>query len=302
MRRWLRRLVIGLAVVLVVIVATGSVTYVVAGRRFARHVDVAVHDTVRVPTDSASIARGQHLATAVTNCAMCHGENLGGMKFIDAGPLIGTVYTPNLTSGRGGIGGRFTGADWARAIRHGVDPTGRPLKIMPAEDFQYLSDADLADIVAYIRSRPPVDHVTQASRVGPLARVLYLAGKFPIIPAEEVHHDLVQPRQVTPGVTREYGEYLTKIAGCQGCHRADLAGGPIGAAPPGTPPAQNLTPAGIGSWTEQDLARALRTGRRPDGSAINGFMPWTTFRNMTDDEIAAIWKYLSTLPARPMHG
>ena len=71
------------------------------------------------------------------------------------------------------------------------------------------------------------------------------------------------------------------------------------AGPPGLPPASNLTPAGIGSWTEVDLTRALREGKRPDGSQLDEFMPWKVFRGMTDAEIHAVWLYLRSVPARP---
>jgi len=71
------------------------------------------------------------------------------------------------------------------------------------------------------------------------------------------------------------------------------------AGPPGLPPASNLTPAGIGSWTEVDLTRALREGKRPDGSQLDEFMPSKVFRGMTDAEIHAVWLYLTSVPARP---
>jgi hypothetical protein len=55
---------------------------------------------------------------------------------------------------------------------------------------------------------------------------------------------------------------------------------------------------GIGAWTEADFVRAMRVGKRPDGSAINTFMPWEIFRGMTDDELNAIWLYLRSVPPR----
>jgi hypothetical protein len=64
------------------------------------------------------------------------------------------------------------------------------------------------------------------------------------------------------------------------------------------PPASNLTPAGIGSWTEADLTRALRDGKRPDGSQLDEFMPWKVFRGMTDAEIRALWLYLTSVPPK----
>jgi len=93
------------------------------------------------------------------------------------------------------------------------------------------------------------------------------------------------------------GRYLADIAGCHGCHGTGLSGGPV-AGPPGLPPASNLTTAGIGDWTEADFVRAMRNGRRPDGSSLDPFMPWEVFGKMTDDELHALWLYLRSVPAR----
>lgn len=95
----------------------------------------------------------------------------------------------------------------------------------------------------------------------------------------------------------EHGRYLVESSGCAGFHGYGLSGGRV-AGPPGLPPAANLTPAGIGHWKEADLTRALREGK-PDGTAINPFMPLDTYRNMTDLEIAAIWKHLTSVPPKP---
>ena len=70
------------------------------------------------------------------------------------------------------------------------------------------------------------------------------------------------------------------------------------AGPPDLPLASNLTPAGLGAWTEADFVRALREGRRPDGSAINEFMPWRGYGAMTDSELRALWLYLRSVPPR----
>jgi mono/diheme cytochrome c family protein len=103
---------------------------------------------------------------------------------------------------------------------------------------------------------------------------------------------------VPADTTAAYGKYIADIAGCHGCHGYGLSGGRV-AGPPGLPPASNLTPAGIGSWTEVDLTRAMREGKRPDGSQLNEFMPWKVFRGMTDAEIHAMWLYLRSVPPKP---
>lgn len=76
-------------------------------------------------------------------------------------------------------------------------------------------------------------------------------------------------------------------------HGPDLTGG--GGPPPGAP---NITPAGIGEWSEADFFTALRHGKRPDGSAISAAMPWIWTSQMTGDEIRALWLYLKNVPAK----
>ena len=103
----------------------------------------------------------------------------------------------------------------------------------------------------------------------------------------------------SPGVTAEYGKYLADNAGCPSCHGPGLSGGKIPQAPPDTVPAANLTPTGLGQWTEADFVRTIRTGTRPDGRVLDTFMPWPYYSQMTDDELGAIWRYLQSVPPRP---
>src|SRR6266851_8824865 len=111
--------------------------------RLNQKVDVP-RETIPVPTDITSIQRGQHLASAVAACVDCHGPSLAGKIFVDD-PALGRIVSPNLN--RGGIGSSFADADFVRAIRHGVDPSGRQLLVMPSGDYNYFSDADLGAII-----------------------------------------------------------------------------------------------------------------------------------------------------------
>jgi hypothetical protein len=72
---------------------------------------------------------------------------------------------------------------------------------------------------------------------------------------------------------------------------------------PGTPPsfpdARNITTdpvSGIGKWSKENFYAALRTGKRPDGSDLNTFMPWKAFATLTDTELDALWAFLQTVP------
>ena len=65
------------------------------------------------------------------------------------------------------------------------------------------------------------------------------------------------------------------------------------------PEAPNLTPAGdIGQWSEEQFVVTIRTGVTPSGNELDDeFMQWENFREMTDDELKALWLYLTSLPA-----
>jgi len=250
-------------------------------------------ETVAVTAGEEAIARGAHIAV-IRGCTDCHGRNLAGNPVIED-PAIGNIYASNLTAGQGGVGGAYSDADWVRAIRHGVGPDGKPLLFMPSQEFYYLSDEDLGALIAYLKSVPPVDNEPPQDRVGPLGRVLFLAGQFPLIPAELIDHDGPRPQVPPPGVTVEYGRYLA--VGCIGCHGPDYAGGPIPGGSPDWPPAANLTPAGqLAGWTEAGFIAAMRTGVKPGGERFNEAMPYEAVGAMTDEELKALWLFLQSLP------
>ncbi len=286
MPRWLRwtgRVLAGLVLLILLAVA---LIYAVTTRQFRQTYDVP-ESPVKAGTDSASLARGQHLVEAIGKCQECHGADLGGELWIDE-PAFGRLPGANLTSGRGGIGER-TDAELERAIRHGVGPDRRPLIFMPAEAFTPMTDEDLAAVIGYLRSRPPVDREMPEPRVGPVARVLFLGGSLPLLPVKLIDHTASRAAQ-TPGVTLEYGTYLATIGGCRSCHGLALAGD-------ADPDAPDITVGRLGSWTEKDFFQALRRGMRPDGSVIDPEkMPWVRSGRMTDDEIRAVWMYVKSLP------
>ncbi|MCU0636962.1 MAG: cytochrome c [Gemmatimonadaceae bacterium] len=248
-----------------------------------------------VARDSATIARGAHLTSTYAGCVDCHGANYGGRVVIDD-PAIGRLVGSNLTTGRGGVLAGYSDAALDRAIRHGLAPDGRKLRFMPSHEFRQLADADVAAIIAYLRSLPPVDSEHPATRIGPLARVLHLAGQFPLLPYDRIDHAAPVAAAAPTGVTTEHGAYIANA--CVGCHGAGLSGGKIPGAPPAWKPASNITTAGIGSWSEDDFLRAMRTGVRPGGTTIDSLMPWRNYRHMHDDELRALYRYLRTVGPR----
>jgi mono/diheme cytochrome c family protein len=295
MSRWLTRIGVALGALVVLLLVAAVAVYAASERRVRKQYAITPN-ALAIPTDSTSIARGRHLAQAIGMCVECHGEQLDGQVMID-GPL-GRVAARNLTRGTGGSGALLTDADFVRAIRHGVGRNGRALMIMPAQDYVHFTDADLAAVIAYVKSVPPSDNALPDSRLGPLGRGLLVAGKLPVFPAERIDHAAASPAPVPEGTT-EYGAYIARIA-CMGCHGPALAGGRIEAGDPSWPPSSNLTVAGpLKSWSETDFVTLLRTGKRPNGVPVNGAMPWKKAGRMTDEEIHALWLYLRSIPGRP---
>jgi mono/diheme cytochrome c family protein len=285
--RWLRWIGRAVAVLLVLVAAAVAAVYAITTVHIRRTYDLP-DSPVRAATDSASLVRGRHLAEAINKCQECHGPDLGGELWIDA-PAFGRLAGVNLTTGRGGLRD-YSDADFERAIRHGVGRDRQPLIFMPAEAFAAMSDEDLAALLGYLRSLPPVDREMPQPKVGPVARALYLAGNFPLLPVKLIDHDS-RPTAPPPGATVEYGRYLATIGGCRSCHGLALAGD-------ANPDAPDITVGRLGSWTEEDFFRSLRRGMRPDGSAIDPEkMPWVASGRMTDEEMRAVWLYMRSLPA-----
>jgi mono/diheme cytochrome c family protein len=250
-------------------------------------------DHVAIRTDQASLARGKHLAEAVAVCTICHGLNLGGqLAFEDS--FLGRGYTSNLTSGRGGVGGIYSDADWIRSIRYGVRPDRHGSPFMPSDYFNRISDDDLGSMVAYLKTLPPVDNERTRVEINLLPRLLIDLGVFgDLVRAARIDFRRARPYQ--PG---SEGEYLVAVGGCTFCHGANLAGGQ--GPEPGAPSGTNLTASGpLSRWSLSDFKNTIRRGINPEGHAINPkYMPWLAYRNMTDGELEAIWLYLRSFSAQ----
>jgi len=229
-------------------------------------------------------ALGAHLVQV--GCVGCHGADLGGQVFFND-VKMGTLWSRNLTKGAGGVGHTLTRADWVRAIRYGVGPDGRTLLMMPTNALEHLSDDDVASIILVLDSLPSVDRQIPAPRLGWLARVLSVTVPFPLFSAEQAEKNA---SHVKPPATDTvaYGGYLADAGGCHECHGSTLANGAVG---------PNITMGGkLAGWSETDFVRAIREGKRPDGSSISEKMPWKDFRNFTDQELDALWRYVQTVP------
>ena len=280
-----------LAVLVGLLIIAGIASLLVSRVRGNKTYDVTAAN-MTIPTDEASIMEGARL-TAIRACSECHGDNFEGILLFED-PAMGSFYTSNISGGEGSEVGSFTAADWDRAIRHGVGPDDKPLIAMPSAEYSGISDEDLALMIAYLQSLDAVDNSLPESSLGPLGTVLVAVGLLPYA-AADIDHDTPPPVSVNREVSAEYGGYLA--ATCTGCHQPDFSGGSqVGAPADSTPPA-NLTPAGhLGNWTQEDFINTLRTGTTPEGNVLDADeMPWPITLLMTDDELVAIWLYLSGL-------
>jgi mono/diheme cytochrome c family protein len=281
----------------------GGTAWVAVERRLDRIYPVDAPGLPVLETSEA-LARGRHLVRTVAQCTTCHGDDLSGRPMADD-LWLGRLFAPNLTPGEGGIRDYGT-RDFVSSIRHGVGPDGRPLLVMPSQYLFQLSDADLAAVIAYLRSLPAVDRVTPDRRLGPVSVLALLTGRAPdLIPAELLSQQPTRMPAPAPQDTADYGLYLVEVSGCKVCHRDDLSGGLHPLSLPGEPPPPDLRAGGpLATWSERDFVIALRTGITPDGRRLDdAWMPWKSFSRMNDVELRAIWRGLRSLsesdPARP---
>jgi mono/diheme cytochrome c family protein len=263
----------------------------------------------RFDATPARLARGDYLLNSVTACLGCHGdvdwktprlvpELLGaGHHFADEN--LEWVVAPNLTPDRDTGVGAWSDDELARAIREGIGRDGRALfPMMPYESYRQMSDEDLASVIVSLRSLKPVSRVLPKTEMPfPLSR---LVNTVPASIAEPVP----QPDLSAP-VSR--GRYLVTLATCGDCHTPrneqgqvlaglEFAGGNVFENPVGHVAAGNITPdpSGIPYYTEDLFVEAMRTGMvkaRP----LHPQMPWVLYRNMTDEDLKAIFAFLKTI-------
>lgn len=296
MKKWIRRTAIGAAL----LVAAAGAAFVGAAhlgeRKLDRRIDVAVAP-VAYQDGAAVVERGRYLF-ASRGCADCHGADGGGRVVVDDGKGM-RIRAPNIASGAPTVAS-YQPVDWVRVIRHGVKPNGRPVMVMPSEDWNRLTDADVAAVVAYTRQLPPAQGgAAEISLPMPL-KAFYALGLLRDA-AEKIDHSLPPARPVAEGVTAEHGAYVAN--GCIGCHGAQLTGGKIPGTPPDWPPAARLRPGEGNAMarypTPESFAAMLKTGKRPDGSAVSPVMPFAALGAMSDVDVRALYLHLRALPAGP---
>jgi mono/diheme cytochrome c family protein len=261
-----------------------------------------------VSTAETQVERGEYLVRGPMGCGNCHtpqGPNgpdmtkeLAGGQLVIDDPTM-KAYSSNITPA-GEVGG-WSDADLARAIREGLRPDGTLIgPPMPFSLYKELSDTDLAAIVAFLRTLPPIENEVPES--------VY---NIPLPPA--YGPPVVHVADIPRGPTAEYGRYMAgPVAHCLECHTPmgpqgpmyDTALGQGGfefPGPWGVSVAANITSHedGLKSDSDEDIARMITEGVRPDGSKMLPPMPYAYLARMTPEDLAAVIAYLRTIPPLP---
>ena len=248
------------------------------------------------------VDRGHYLTEHLLQCFVCHSErdwNAPGAPPIASRKGAGTVMseragrrivapniTPDVATGAGG----WTDDMLARAIREGIGHDGRALYWgMWYRSFAGLADEDLAAVVVYLRTLPPVRNALPPT----------------VLPADEQAANARNPKPITAPVTgpatddtKALGRYLLGVADCAGCHTAWEAprnpglfggGNEVGR---GSRKAfsANLTRHESGvAYPREAFISVMHTGK---GGSLHPIMPWTAFSGLTDDDLGAMYDAL----------
>ena len=259
---------------------------------------------------TARLERGRYLVEGVMACFACHsdvdwqapgappreGRKGAGAVFPEEG-IPFKVVAPNITPDPETGIGRWTDEQLGRAIRDGIGHDGRVLfPVMPSHSYRVLSDDDLAAVISYLRSLPPVKNSPGATELPEPVRASLKA----LPPAGSV-----PPPDLSTPVKR--GAYYAQLGDCSSCHTPsapdmsplpglEYAGGFVMKGPWGEVASANITPdaSGISYYDEAMFLNVMRTGK-VQARKLNDIMLWGYFRHMTDEDIKSVFAWLQTL-------
>jgi mono/diheme cytochrome c family protein len=257
--------------------------------------------------------RGEYVFHAA-DCYGCHTDEKGGRPGLAGGRALatpfGTFYSPNITPDpQNGIG-KWSLEDFRNALRHGrMRDGGAYFPVFPYTSFTKMTDADIADLYAYLRTVPTSQQANTPHKVDVPFGWRFLMNFWRLLFFDE---GALQP---VPGQSPEWnrGRYLVEaLAHCGECHSprnslgavdgdrayAGMRGGPDGQNAP------NITPdkaSGIGSWSLEDIMQVLKDGQTPEfdyvGSGMGEVVKYSTSK-LSDEDRRAIAVYLKSLPPR----
>ena len=268
------------------------------------------------PSQAADLDRGGdpvrgEIVFRAGDCGSCHASpgqsdrtRLGGGMAL-ASPF-GILYPPNISPDpRDGIG-RWRTIDLGNALMSGVSPDGRHYyPALPYTSYVRMSVQDVKDLMAYLRTLPPVAGKTPPHELPFPFSIRRLVGGWKLLFFDRT------PLAPEPGRDAQWhrGRYLVEVLGhCAECHSARdtfgaikpksrLAGG-IDQEQVGYDP--NITPAGIGQWSEDEIVHAITTGQTPERRQLGSSMEDVVqnIAGLPPDDQRAIAAYLKTVPSR----
>ena len=279
----------GSVLAVVLAMAVSSVSALTIAGMIKQHVRRAPVPELKVETTAERIARGKAVVDGY--CSACHsktGRLTGGEDAGDHFPMpIGSMVSANLTAA--GALRRWSDGEIFRAIRNGVDADGRWLTIMSYTNAGKLSDDDIRAVIAYIRSLPPAGEQTPdpPDQLNLIGVAMLGAGMLPSGKPVVTGSITAPPK----GPTFQFGKYILSYQDCRECHGPRLTGGVPGQIGP-LGPDLNL----VKNWKLAQFIATMRTGINPYGHEISKQMPWRPIGRMDDDELAAIYEYLTHMP------
>jgi cytochrome c553 len=222
----------------------------------------------------------------VLGCRGCHGDDLSGQEWNE--PEFAVVWSANLTASAT----RYDDAQLKMMIADGKRPDGSVLWDMPSHIFTQLADADMAAVIAYMRSVPKKGGAHPRPVFGPLAKkemadVTYVSAASAVDKAGKLW-----PPDAGPD--HAMARYMVR-ATCAECHEMTLRGGtPY----PGAEPRPDLRIAA--SYDLADFRRLLRTGVAAGDRKLGlmGEVARSRYSRFSDAEIAAIHAYLKAVAER----
>jgi len=233
-------------------------------------------------TDADKVAHGKRLAD-ILDCTGCHGANLQGNNLADS-PSDGAMYAPNITL----VLAKYNEADFDRLIRHGEPKDGREFWFMPVESYQFLSDADLAALLSYVRTFKPAGKPLPAFEKSKGLQRDIAAGQIGNAKFQIAKYRADQP--VEMGKTYSWGRYLAQTT-CTACHNNALQGWE------GFTPDLDIA----GAYSNGELTRLLTTGEGKSKKDL-GMMSAVArahFSKLTPRERAAVVGYVKVRADRP---
>jgi len=264
--------------------------------------------------DAAAIERGKYLYTAA-GCEGCHtdvknkGEKLAGGRALVT--PFGTYYGPNITPDKDYGIGNWTDAQFIRALREGISPSGEHyFPVFPYPSFTKMTDRDILDIKAYIFSQPAVARPDVPHDIKFPFGFRFTMAIWKMLFLDE------GPMQPDPAHDAQWnrGAYLVRaVTHCGECHTErnflgatrrdrELGGSPIG---PDGRSVPNITPTErthVNQWSVEEIAEVLSSGLTPEGDTVGNGMDEVVANTgkLTEEDRTAIAVFVKSMPPVPL--